>query len=159
MKWNYRNNILGIVFNVLGQVLLVQYSSSWSRSFPKWWLEKKESFPDGIQREIYEELWIEKKLLRYHFVYRERYKKRFTQAEIDRKIAHKWEYFIWKIENICVLSYIWDWSDIDTLVSAELAQHRWVSLSELNEYIRDAVLLRIIDISFLSNFITKIDFH
>lgn len=157
MEELYRNNIIGVIINTEGKVLVAQYSSSWSRTFPKWWLEKWETKEAGILREIEEELGIKPNNLKIIAEYKEQYKKMFTEEEIARKKENKGESYIGKKESIFLIKYYWDNTDITISVSDELKQYARINLRELTEYIKYQELLAIIDITMLENFILKLN--
>ncbi len=157
MENNLRRNVMGVIINNEWKVLLWQYVSSGSRTFPKWWLENGETNNEGILREIEEELAIKKDNLNIIGHYKQEYQKIFTEEEIQWKKVNKGEDYRGKTEKIMILKYNGDNSDIDINVSNELKAYNRVSISELSLYIKHGDLLNIIDTDMLEKIIWKID--
>lgn len=151
----YRQNAMWIIYNTKKLILIVQYQSSWSWTLPKGGIEQNESRQEWLLREIDEEVGIKRADLNIEFKYKNPFIKRFSSEELERKKTYKNEFFIWKEDHIFIVSY--KWGDFLTIDTRELSDYKRITAEQLQEFITKKDILSIIDIEFLSKFLSYID--
>lgn len=152
----YRQNVMGILINDKKEVLIIQYTASWTRNFPKWGLQDGEDYETWIYRELEEELWVQTNNLAFLFAYTIPFRQDFTQEQIERKIKNKGEYYKWKEEKMLFFRYTWDNSDINHWVSPELSASLWIGIDKIPEYIKNESFINLLDLDFLKKLLDKI---
>jgi len=150
----YRKNVLAVIFDLEWNVFLGK-NSTWKqiRTFPKWGIKNWETEKTALFREIYEEIWLKEDCFEIVYTNPKTFDKEFTKEQIERKIANKWEYYIWKSEKIYFLKFK-GW-DINLSIEKEFSEYMWVKVEKLQEYIESKELLDLIDLKFLSQLIKK----
>ncbi|MEF2176056.1 MAG: NUDIX domain-containing protein [Candidatus Absconditabacteria bacterium] len=152
MEEIYRNNVLGIIFDNKGQILIGKYNTSkpnWT--FPKGGIENNENLESAIFREVYEELGISANNLEILYYYKNEFVKNYTQEEIEWKIKNKGEYYVGKKEKAILIKYKGNETEINLNISKEFSEYKFIKIFDILQYINDNNLLNYINLDFLVN--------